>query len=267
MKEDVAEQYKTPANLNARANLHARYSTNPVGWLPWVFGHIRERLPENARILEVGCGPGGLWAENKNEMPAGWELTLTDFSEGMIARAREAMDEAGLDAACIQADVQELPFDADTFDAAVANHMLYHVPDIDRGLTEIKRVLKPEGTLFAATNGMDHMKELFDLMNGFRPGVWVNEERPMARFSLQNGGDMIGRYFTSVRRIEYTDSLLIDEAAPIAEYVSSMAGMGVVFESIIRKRGDFQSFLEALIREKGSVCISKQVGLFIARAS
>ena len=169
MREDVAGQYKTPANLNARANLHARYSTNPTGWLPWVFGHIRERLPENARILEAGCGPGALWAKNGPRIPAGWALTLTDFSEGMVARAGEATGEAGLDAECVRADVQELPFDSDTFDAVIANHMLYHVPDIDRGLQEIRRVLKPEGMLFAATNGMGHLQEIYDLVNAFDP--------------------------------------------------------------------------------------------------
>ena len=88
----------------------------------------------------------------------------------------------------------------------------------------------------------------------------------MTRFSLQNGGDMIGRYFTSVYRIEYPDSLSIDKAAPIAEYVCSMAGMGIGFEPVIRKRERFQAFLDALIREKGAVHISKSVGIFIARA-
>ena len=265
MNQDVKGQYKTPANLNARADLHARFSTNPTGWLPWVFGHIRKRLPDSARILEIGCGPGSLWVENRGEVPAGWSLTLTDLSEGMVARSQEVTAQAGLDAACVQADIRGLPFETDTFDAVIANHMLYHVPDIDGGLQEIRRVLKPGGTFFAATNGMDHMKELFDLMNAFTPGAWTNQERPVARFCLQNGGDMIGRYFEPVSRIDYPDSLLVDEAQPLAEYVCSMAGMGVGFESIIRKREDFLLFLEGWIREKGSIRISKQAGLFIAR--
>ena len=57
-------------------------------------------------------------------------------------------------------DAQDIPFEDDTFGCVVANHMLYHVPDLDKGLAEIRRVLKPGGKLYAATNGEAHMLEL-----------------------------------------------------------------------------------------------------------
>ena len=265
MNQDVSEQYKTPANLNARANLHARYSTNPMGWLPWVFGRIREQLPEKARILEAGCGPGSLWVENRDNVPAGWSLTLTDFSEGMAAAAREATAQAGLDAQCLRADVQELPFDGDTFDAVIANHMLYHVPDIGRGLREIKRVLKPGGMLFAATNGDGHMGELYDLCRAYSPGITIKQDQLTERFRLERGQEILARYFHTVARIDYMCDLRVDEAGPIVEYVSSMAGMGMGIEPIVRERDQFQAFLAALIQEREAIRISKSVGVLIAR--
>lgn len=265
MKEDVAEQYKTPANLNARANLHARYSTNPVGWLPWVLGRIRERLTENARILEAGCGPGALWAENRDGVPAGWRLTLSDFSEGMIERAREAMDEAGLDAECVRADIQDLPFEDGAFDAVVANHMLYHVPDIDRGLSEITRVLAPEGTLFAATNGEGNLPELYGLCRAFDPGVPMKRDPFPLRFGLENGQEILKRHFGTVARVDYDCDLRVDEAKPIVDYICSMDGMDIGLAPVIRKREKFLAYLDALIREKGAIHISKNVGIFIAQ--
>lgn len=264
MSDDMREQYKTPANLNARANLHARYSTNSVDWLPWVFGHLRERLPETARILEAGCGPGALWAVNRDDMPAGWRLTLTDFSEGMIARARDAMEDAGLVAECVQADIQELPFDDGAFDGVIANHMLYHVLDIDRGLSEIKRVLAPEGIVFAATNGTGHMQELYDLGRAYDPRIEVTQDPFPLRFGLENGREILRRHFSDVELIEYDCDLRVDEAGPLAEYVFSLAGMGTGFEPVIRERERFSAFLEQRVRDEGIIHISKNVGIFIA---
>src|SRR5262249_26806624 len=60
-------------------------------------------------------------------------------------------------------DVQDLPFDEGEFDVAVAAWMLYHVPDLDRGLAELARVLKPEGVLVAVTNSVEHLQELWTL--------------------------------------------------------------------------------------------------------
>lgn len=263
MQQDVTNQYKTPENLTARGNLHARYSVNPKGWLPWVFDILVGRLPEKARILESGCGPAFLWEANHDRVPAGWRLTLSDFSEGMVKQARKTMREASLDAECVQADVQELPFDTDVFDAVIANHMLYHVPDISLGLSEIRRVLVPRGILFAATNGMSHMKEMYDLLHTFDPSVRATRE-VLARFSLENGAELLRRIFTAVSRIEYPDSLLVDEARPLTDYVCSMAGMGTGIEPIIEKRDELYLFLDALIRESGPVHIGKNAGVFIA---
>jgi SAM-dependent methyltransferase len=264
MQQDVANQYKTPENLTARGNLHARYSVNPKGWLPWVFDILAGRLPEKAGILEAGCGPGFLWEANHDRIPSGWRLTLSDFSEGMLNRAREVLSGVSVEADYVRADVQRLPFDTNAFDAVIANHMLYHVPDIALGLSEIRRVLIPNGILFAATNGTEHMRELYDLIDSFDPGVRNGRERPVTRFCLENGADMLRAVFTGVSRTDYPDSLSIDTAQPLVDYICSMAGMGVGIEPIVEKRDELYLFLDALIRKSGPVHIGKNAGVFIA---
>jgi hypothetical protein len=53
----TTEQYRDSLNLDARAVIHQRFSTNPYGWFNWVFDAL-VKLPDNAKILELGCGPG-----------------------------------------------------------------------------------------------------------------------------------------------------------------------------------------------------------------
>lgn len=74
--DDVAKQYRTSVNLDARMALHARFSTNPYPWMRWVFDHFA--LPAECRVLELGCGTGALWAANRERIPAGWDITLSD---------------------------------------------------------------------------------------------------------------------------------------------------------------------------------------------
>src|SRR3954462_6193009 len=104
------EQYKDSSNLDARIQLHTRFSTNPYNLFLWIFDHFE--LPEHARILEVGCGPGHLWRSNLHRVPVGWEITLSDFSTGMVQEARESLSHCGHPFMFSVLDVQQLPFEA-----------------------------------------------------------------------------------------------------------------------------------------------------------
>ena len=82
-------QYKDATKLDARVALHARFSINAQGWLPWLFEQLE--LPDRCSVLELGCGPAGLWVENANRIPAGWQIRLSDFSAGMLAEAEQRL--------------------------------------------------------------------------------------------------------------------------------------------------------------------------------
>ena len=136
----VAEQYATESNLEARRSLYVDAEGPDPREL--ALAAVAETTP--GRVLEVGGGPGELSARIADELGA--EVTMLDVSPRMVELARER----GVDARV--GDVQELPFDDGSFDCAVAAWMLFHVPDLDRGLAELARVLRPGGRLVAVTN-------------------------------------------------------------------------------------------------------------------
>jgi SAM-dependent methyltransferase len=203
----LERQYRTAEHLQTRIALHERFSTNPEPFPRWVF----DRLPleSAADVLEVGCGNGNLWHSNRDRIPPRAQLTLTDFSEGMVEEARGRL--GGLATYRI-ADVQELPFADASFDLVIANHMLYHVPVPRRALSEIVRVLRSDGLLVATTNGRDHLRELR-----------VTGTRWSRTFGLENGPAQLARFFSDVEVELYRDSLRVTEVEPVIEFVRSLA--------------------------------------------
>jgi SAM-dependent methyltransferase len=166
----LTEQYRDAAKLRARMGLHERFSVNRYGWHRWVFDQLD--LPPHDRVLELGGGPAMLWRENGERIPAGWTVVLADLSPGMLQEARRQLRALPLRFALVNLDAQALPFAPASVDAVIANHMLYHVPDRQQVYAEIRRVLRPGGHLYAATNGRDSMRELAELVRrvpGLRP--------------------------------------------------------------------------------------------------
>lgn len=92
-------------------------------------------------ILEVGVGTG----KNFPYYPSDVEITAIDFSEKMLARARDKAKKQGLPVHLQQMDVQNLTFEDNTFDSVAASFVFCSVPDPVRGLMEIERVCKPGG--------------------------------------------------------------------------------------------------------------------------
>ncbi len=160
------KQYKQADRLNFRINLHKKFSTNTVDWHEWVFSHFD--LKPGMKVLEVGCGPSNLWQVNSQFIPKEIEVYLSDFSFGMVrTSSQKALPEKVVK--LINCEAQAIPFPEGYFDIVIANHMLYHVPDLKLTLEEILRVLKKSGTLFAATNGEKHMIEIYDLIKKLVP--------------------------------------------------------------------------------------------------
>ena len=114
---------------------------------------------------------------------------------------------------CTSADVQSLPFADGEFDCVAANWVLYHVPDLDRGLSELERVLGRGGRLIAATLGAGHMQELWDLLGG--------EVTAGLSFGYENGETVLSPYFTKIERREANGTVIFPDRSSMVDFVAA----------------------------------------------
>jgi SAM-dependent methyltransferase len=117
------------------------------------FAEIAGRLvdlagrPSEGRVLDVATGPGVVLAELAGTR---CELVGIDLSHEMLAEARRRL---GSRAELLPMDAQTLAFDDESFDAAFCSCALYQLPDPDRAIAEIGRVLRPGATLAVSVFG------------------------------------------------------------------------------------------------------------------
>lgn len=250
-------QYKNADNLNARIYLHQRFSTNCNEWQDWVFK--KADIQAGQTILEIGSGPGTFWKPNLNQLPEKTNPVLTDISIGMVKTAK-TIQEVHQGFHFSNVDSMRLPFKADSFDRVIANHMLYHVPDIATVLREAVRVLKPNGVFVAATNGENHMLETYDLLSNILP-EFFSKPRVLRRFNLENGEAQLRKKFNTVDLIIYEDALKVTEVQPLLDYLDSL--WGAHFNETIR--GRLRNLIQNTINDKGYFFIQKSTGVFIAK--
>ncbi|MDR7071383.1 class I SAM-dependent methyltransferase [Fictibacillus barbaricus] len=260
--ENVIKQYKNASNLDIRIRIHEQYSTNKTDWHEWLFDQYE--IQPNSKILELGCGSGAFWVKNKSRIPADWQITLSDFSSGMLQDAQNNLE--GLpNLSFQQINIQEIPFDVDSFDVVIANHMLYHVPDRSQALSEIRRVLKPGGLFYSSTIGEEHLKEFGELLTHFDSKLDYSSAYLHAQaFGMENGEQQLKSVFSSVKLIPFPGDLHITETDAIVEYLSSTDTE--VNEALLgHKLEAFKMYLEKLKDKNGGyIPITKATGLFVS---
>ncbi|PKN92316.1 MAG: class I SAM-dependent methyltransferase [Chloroflexi bacterium HGW-Chloroflexi-6] len=252
------DQYRDAGNLNARIAIHEHFSTNPQGWFPWVWD-ILSALPAEAKVLELGCGSGALWSTCPERIPAGWSVTLSDFSAGMLDSAWRSLVTLGRGFKFEQIDAQQIPYPDETFDIVIANFMLYHIPDRPKALAEIRRVIKKGGVLVAATAGAGHLKEMQSWFEQLDATMDIQAFRNP--FTLENGMAQLDGFFNPIELHRYADGLRITETPPLMAYLKSSTTYGDNPESIFDK---LEQELTAELQTKGAIEITKDSGLFLA---
>jgi SAM-dependent methyltransferase len=205
--EHVREQYATEGRLQTRESV---WRPGPSGVDPTdvVLDAVRAALPTRGGmpdVLEIGAGTGAFAARLAAELP-GLALLTTDQSHRMVELQRER----GL-AAQVQ-DVEHLLAPDAAYDVVLALWMLYHVPDLDRGLAEVRRVLRPGGRFVAVTNGDEHVADLRREAGG---------EAVLTQFSRENGEAALRRHFDTVTRTDVETSAVFPDRDTALAYLDS----------------------------------------------
>lgn len=137
-------------------------------------GEWRDKLVgkiEGEKVLEVGIGTG----KNLMYYPDVLDITGIDFSENMIEKARQRINNNHKNIKLIEMDVQDMKFEDDTFDTVVTSCVFCSVPDPVQGLKEIRRVCKTNGKIVM----LEHMRsnntiigKFMDIINFIPLNIW-----------------------------------------------------------------------------------------------
>ncbi len=257
--QENASQYGDSRKLTARARLHTQYMVAEQSWFPWVAGRLP--LARGRRVLDVGCGPGWFWAAATEQLPEGLDLTLADFSPGMVAEAQERCRAGPFTALrAEQADAMALPFADDSFDTVVAMHMVYHLPDPACGIAEMHRVLKPGGHLAVTTNGIGNMRGFYALATTL--GSSPVDPSALA-FGYEDAEQLMSARFGNVTMAQHPAGLRITDPEDVFLALTSYPpGDTAGLAELASLR---HAIAEAFWRGGGVLEVEKQTGLFLSR--
>lgn len=257
MERSLKTQYQNAANITARIRLHSLYSTNPLGWFVWLYQQAS--IQDGMKILEIGCGNGALWQQNLSVLPPHVQIVLSDISAGMI---HDVQNRFRNDArfSYMVFDAAHMPFDDNTFDLVIANHMLFYCDDLSQVLQECARVLKVNGHLEASTYSSRHMKEITELVQSFSPQIVLSKDKLYEKFGLDHGAQLLSPYFRDIERRKYQDSIVLHEAEPLIAYILSCHGNQN--QLLLDRYKEFHDYVVKMTA--GGFTITKDAGVFLA---
>lgn len=146
---DLASRYDAVSGKWARTA--RRFQLNAAYCEPLLASQVVIDLMQvgpQARVLDCGVGNGSLSIALNSLLKGSADFHAIDTSAEMLVQAKSVMQQAGLDPHLQQADVMSLPYEDQSFDVVMAAHVLEHLPDPQRALAEMVRVLKPGGMVF-----------------------------------------------------------------------------------------------------------------------
>lgn len=264
------EGFEEAAGVDIRTDVTERHRSRHETWYRWLFRQMC--LPEQTRILELGSGPGDLWVENWERVPAGWQIVASDLSAGMV---REGMQRIGSFSGPKTApgplrndqfqfaifDTDRLPFETGLWDVVLAFGLLDLVADVQRVLAEIWRVLKPGGRFYTSAGGRHHLVELEALLSPFGTGFQIGGNP--AQFGLDNGARRLASCFENIILARYHDDLVFKTVEPIMAYI--LSENEVEEQLTAENQLLLERCLTELLAEWGEIRITAEKGVFTSQ--
>ena len=257
-------QYGTAEKLKIRIKSHERYSERAQDFRAWVLQWLD--LARGLTVLDVGCGSGAFHrALGRHDV----RVIGCDRSPGMVQEVLAQAEQYRLPVVACQADAEALPFASGSCDRVTANHMLYHVPDQERALRELRRVLKPGGRVVMATNAADHGQR-FRVLHAEVAGQlgYTSAGSSAGRFTLDDL-PLVRRVFADAERHVVRNAFVFPTAeAALAYYASGLVDAITEQEADGSHRGKLLPIMaariQAIIEREGVFRVPKDAGCFVA---
>lgn len=186
------------------------YDRSILQWLVFNKSHnmlFREMAPflkEGFRVLDIGCGTGK-FVQRLYNLDKGLNIHGVDISKDMINEARLKFMDENIEFKI--GDVEELPYESDTFDIITCSHSFHHYPNQKRAVSEMHRVLKDEGRLMIIDGCRDKFlgKIIFGVAKIVEGEVYHIFERELKNMLLSVGFDKITqRKFNPIAPLLFT---------------------------------------------------------------
>lgn len=258
----LQQQYRTQDNLAVRIRTHELYTHPKVDFVSWMLDQIPWQGDE--MVIDVGCGAGIYLQQTQKRCR---HLIAGDLSWGMLQSLPPTQ------ANPLNLDAQHLPFANQIADVIFANHMLYHVPNQNQALAEIRRVLRPQGWFLAATNSRDTTAELATLIHqaGQELGLSLPELPfpAVLHFNLEEGKALLQPHFASVKRVDLPSAFVFPHPQPVIDYLTTTKER---YEAVMPASITWTDFAQTLhtllsqhIAQHGVFRVNKLTGVFVCQ--
>ena len=144
-------------------------------------------------LLDVGCGNGDLLIKLRK---AGFKRNLTgmDLSEGIMQPGITASNKEGLNINFFSGQAEQLDFAAESFDAIIAKHMLYHLANPQKAIDEMHRCLRPQGSLIISLNSKYNAPLLHECEELICQKFGLSCEHGQQLINLENLAPLLGGF-------------------------------------------------------------------------
>jgi len=258
------EQYADSSKYEARIFLVRKFKTNPQSKFAWIFSFFPEK--ENLKILELGCGTGLFWLANRQNIKRNWNITLSDYSQGMLNKTKESLSRLPFNFNYKIINAEDINAADDSFDVVLANNMLYHIEDRESAIKNIYRILRTDGVFIASAFGKNNLSELNNHLYKFLQSKGRRFYFKEHDFSLNNGQEQLAKCFDCIEQSRYDNALLINEARPVVDYYLSF---NAIKDDVIvlpeEYASDFYNYLRDVLEQEKAIKAKCEEGIFLCR--